>query len=346
VFDSSSTQDDNFIVRSGTFSITDDTFTSLSASNNLTGSAVEIPHSSSWDNLTAVSWNMWVKMTLPSTPTPLPFVRQTLIRSKGDQELNISYWKNEFFSARVKSSAEGGGGRNTQVAAVLNDNEWHMATVVYSEDMAWVYIDNIMLESSSYSSVGTWDTQQEDLDIGMGWAKLSGKWSYYYLLNGYVDEFSMWRKALTEDDIDTLWNDGSGSIIFPNAEEDLLIYYTFPSRSDTIVLDDRGDNDGFITGSFLNYPSSSYYTSNSLFTSSEISGTWIEPLQTDWYISGTLFPIKGAITADTVDTYFGGAIFGDDIFPVGTEKIEYRGLVTSNNETYYLFISKSSHPYY
>jgi hypothetical protein len=349
VVNTSSTQDDNFIVNSGTFSVTNDTFTSLSASNNFTGSGVVIPHSSSWDNLSEVSWNMWVKMSLPSTPRPLAQVRQTLTSLKWnhDQNFRIEYWKDTTFRVRLKSTAESGGARTTQGIVVMNDDNWHMATVTFNEDVTKIYVDNILINSSSYPSAGTFDNQNYDLNIGLLWAAAAGKWDYRYPLNGYIDEYSMWTKELTEDDIDTLWNDGTGSIIFPWAENDLLLYYTFPSRSDSNVLDERNHYDGTTTGSFLNYPSSSYYTPNSFIPSgSFLTGSWIVPLQTDWYVSGVLFPIKGAITADTVDSYFGGAVYGDDIFPVGTEKIEYRGLVTSNNEVYYLFISKSSHPYY
>ena len=105
---------------------------------------------------------------------------------------------------RFQFGATGGVVIGITSATVVRDG-WHFIAVTYStvtDDCKW-YIDGSFLETDNV------DASFSDKPLVIGTRLISNKW-----FNGDIDEFGIWGRILTADEITELWNSGSG-ITYP-----------------------------------------------------------------------------------------------------------------------------------
>jgi hypothetical protein len=108
-----------------------------------------------------------------------------------------------------------GNGYTQSFNSNINPNEWvHLALVGSGED-AFVYLNGELVDNFSYSFRGSsendvWIGQRNDYD------------DYYFPVKGSIDEFQIWNKALSEEEILFYMNQSH-----EGDEEKLALYYPF-----------------------------------------------------------------------------------------------------------------------
>ena len=135
---------------------------------------------------------------------------------------DYGYGKNEYVLLKLGSEYQlsfvvsSGGAGDIIVRATtfgnVSTNTWYFVACIHdsANDKATIYV-NDKSDSANYSSGCNDNTAP--FAIGAQFNKGSAT----SLLNGYVDETAMWRRALTADEISWLYNSGSG-----RTYEDLL----------------------------------------------------------------------------------------------------------------------------
>lgn len=91
---------------------------------------------------------------------------------------------------------------------VISDNRWHHAVAVVTSTVASVYLDGELESSMDVSGIGTLDFQLSD-PIRIGRWQSGG-----FELDGALDEISIWRKALSLTEIQSMYKRGSSSAKF------------------------------------------------------------------------------------------------------------------------------------
>ncbi len=144
------------------------------------------------------------------------------------------------------------------VKKTISANEWtHVALVFDSSITSTSGEDNFKGYLNGDLFGGVYDSKGDnglsnhsgDINIGRTGGGLvyavdqNGSNSFFY--TGYIDEFKLWNRPLTEEDIRSEMyniNDGSGS------GSDLIVYYNFNDDIGNTVSDEAGSNNGTING--------------------------------------------------------------------------------------------------
>lgn len=87
----------------------------------------------------------------------------------------------------------------TKVGTIAVATGWHMITLVLDSGTASLYVDAVFSASKSYTSF----TAANNMYVGK---EFGGAFEF----DGYIDQFAVWSKALTTDELSTLYNSGSG----------------------------------------------------------------------------------------------------------------------------------------
>lgn len=92
---------------------------------------------------------------------------------------------------------------NTQY---LPSGSWYMVTLVRSGDTWSLYVNGSLVDSVTNSVSTLLDSPSYDFFVG----RLGTYWSTSNFWQGRLDEFSVWSRALTSDEVSQLYNSGSG----------------------------------------------------------------------------------------------------------------------------------------
>lgn len=85
-------------------------------------------------------------------------------------------------------------------ANTYNDGSWHHIVYVLDGATMYLYIDNVSKSGSSGSKAIS------NAQIALGYTKLNS----VQFMDGMLDEVGVWSRALTSDEISSLYNGGSG----------------------------------------------------------------------------------------------------------------------------------------
>ena len=130
------------------------------------------------------------------------------------------------------------------VSSNLNDNTWRYFTFVRNGTTLYLYINGILDNSRPVSSINV-NTGQPFV-LG---ANSVANPSAQDLTGGHMDELQMWNRALTADEINTLYLNGGG--INPPPKNYLEGYWKFDEGSGNTINDSSGNGN---TGTLVNSP--------------------------------------------------------------------------------------------
>ncbi len=134
---------------------------------------------------------------------------------------------------RVCPGMSDGGGRriqkgNANGASDAGDGGWHLAVAVFDHNggngTVDIYVDSVKETTLGLDDLGSWNGSSIDNTYALTFGKLPEGSSNY--LDGYLDDVAIWNGALSQAEIDALWNGGTGSpaATGPSATPGTLIY--------------------------------------------------------------------------------------------------------------------------
>tara|TARA_R110000765_G_scaffold46270_6_gene95624 strand:+ start:535 stop:1683 length:1149 start_codon:yes stop_codon:yes gene_type:complete len=197
-------------------------------------------------DLTEFSFAVWVKMHTVSSSCTLFKLGNT--SGTTNQMICIYHaYYNEFrFVPKFGNTAVtlNGGETNADGDSYENDGLWHLlvGTISQTTDKQAFWIDGD--DKETIDGVETLDQAINYFAIGQ-----NGSDGGYF--NGEIDEFCMWEKALTDDDIADLYNDRatSGDRIVDITQhetlsEGLILYHKFEEQSGTLAINYAESTEG------------------------------------------------------------------------------------------------------
>jgi hypothetical protein len=159
----------------------------------------------------SISFNMWVKVGVqPTTSGDAQFQHFIVQGSNNTRTMNLIRYFNDAGTYKIqfergKNNVGGEGYVHTQT---LTLDTWFMLTYTYDGTTVRAYVNNSLVGSGSASGSGTGtNTFIQGLRLGRH-ALISGG---AYLTQGQIDEVGVWSKALTTDEITSLYNSGNGA---------------------------------------------------------------------------------------------------------------------------------------
>jgi hypothetical protein len=112
--------------------------------------------------------------------------------------------------------------------------EWYHIAGVYNGSEIMIYVNGILDGSSSRS--GPIPTTTDNFYIG-GDVGNGTEW-----FNGLIDEVSVWNKALTQSQIQTLMNDSLSAAYYQTSDSGLVAYWKFDELEDLGINSDGADD--------------------------------------------------------------------------------------------------------
>lgn len=140
-------------------------------------------------------------------------------------------------------------------------DEWSLIVFTMNDSAANLWINNTL--TATDTTTGTFNPATGEHRIGKG---TSGN-----TFNGILDEFGLWNRSLTDDEIDNLWNNGSGNTYTPF--ESITLTLSEPTNGSQIFLNEEVNfmiNSSIISGTLNNI---SLYINGILNETINISGT-------------------------------------------------------------------------
>jgi len=119
-------------------------------------------------------------------------------------------------------------------STVATIGEWYHVAGVYDGSEIKIYVNGDLEASNSYS--GAIPTTTDNFYIGVD----ASTWVEYF--NGSVEELSVWSKALTEAQIQTVMNDSLSAAYYQTSDSGLVAYWKFNEVEDLGVNSDGADD--------------------------------------------------------------------------------------------------------
>lgn len=181
--------------------------------------------------------NIWAKTTvtgsypylISTTPEAWPYYGWSLRQYDDDT---------------IKAQLGGSGGQlgAEDIADVLsststiNDGEWHMVTLVIDadENVVSLWIDGVQEDSDSIAGIPI--DYQSGAELTVGYRQGQGDWFW----QDQLDEVAIWGRALSQSEIEAVYNDGEG-VTWIASTSNVLGYWPL----DEFLLEQGGQFDGF-----------------------------------------------------------------------------------------------------
>jgi len=122
-------------------------------------------------------------------------------------------------------------GLSTTVTTV---GEWYHVAGVYDGSEIKLYVNGVLEASSAHS--GPMSTTNDNFYIGVD----ATTWVEFF--NGSVEELSVWSKALTESQIQTVMNNSLSAAYYQTNDSGLVAYWKFDELEDLGVNSDGADD--------------------------------------------------------------------------------------------------------
>lgn len=172
-------------------------------SANTTKNLYRTPAILSYNDLgTAWTFNYWFKIT---TGSVFQYLTRFILHN-GANERNVTF---ELTTGNLPEvSAFDGSVHVVQSPTALSTGTWYMFTARYSSGVMYLYINGVQKASVSFSWSGYARTAYSNFSIGA--EQLTAGGSLAVPFSGLIDEYGVWGRALTTDEITELYNSGNG----------------------------------------------------------------------------------------------------------------------------------------
>ncbi|MEI6462086.1 MAG: LamG-like jellyroll fold domain-containing protein [bacterium] len=146
---------------------------------------------------------------------------------------------------RIRANINGGG--NSIGTTAMNPNTWYMVTYTYNDStdrVTHLFVNGVeeTLTSNNPGSGTIQDDSPYDMTIG-------GTANFF---NGQIDEFSMYNRILSSQELLALYNSGNGKVVIPDSNTKLLYHFDENGddpRNTGKAIDSSGNgNNGTISG--------------------------------------------------------------------------------------------------
>jgi len=123
---------------------------------------------------------------------------------------------------RIGPGMSDGGGRRIQKGNAngtvdAGDGGWHLAVAVFDHNggngTVTTYVDSVKETTLGLDDLGTWNGSSIDNTFALTFGRLPNNTVNY--LDGYLDDVAIWDAALSQGEIDGLWNGGTGAAAIP-----------------------------------------------------------------------------------------------------------------------------------
>ena len=187
---------------------------------------------------------------------------------------------------------------------------------------------------SSYTPGTVFDVQVEGVSVPQSAIPLKGKEKYVNVIwdcNADLNGYTVYDQVVVRE---TWFVSGTVDLSISSSATSSIFDMAFTS-SNNIPLDRPYPIDDSFTASFQSLVApirhrnhfTLFWDTSSLFPSASIVSS--ETSQTNWFVSSSAFPAAGILTETS---------------SLGTLEVEFKGLGgLTNNETYYLYVSRSSY---
>ncbi|MFC0878752.1 LamG-like jellyroll fold domain-containing protein, partial [Saccharicrinis sp. FJH2] len=170
-------------------------------------------------------------------------------------------------------------------SSALPVNEWTHVAITMDNSGSKLYINGVLDDESGPS----------DTDISTNF-RIGGFYgAYWEVVNGQLDEFSIWSDVRTQEEIrENMYKNLTGN------EDNLIAYYSFDNSSGTVLQDLSGNgNDGVLT----NMDASTDWIASSAYN------TWLNTSSSDWSTASNWSLGSVPVPSDNVGiySYSGGA---------------------------------------
>ncbi|MDP6703958.1 MAG: LamG domain-containing protein, partial [archaeon] len=184
--------------------------------------------------LTNVTIAAWINVTPGSAST-------TILSKDSSYKLEIDT------NGELKASLYAPSTWNSVTSTIaLPSNEWIFITFTFTGSDLNLYVDGVLNQSVTPLSALSIASSTNDLYIGSA----AGSSSFF---NGSIDDLAVWDSALSQSDITTIYNSGSGiSDLTQTYSTDLVGYWKFDEGSGNSASDSSGQgNDGTLSNEWM-----------------------------------------------------------------------------------------------
>ena len=153
----------------------------------------------------------------------------------GTDQWSSRFWvelRSEGTANHLQVISSGAGSYNTGV--IIDDLDWHHLIIMRDNDSLYVYYDHVLSFTTSFA--GTIVSHCADFQIGTNLSLGNG-------IDGQMDDFAIWNRAITEQERIALQNPGISLV------DGLVGYWNFNEGSGTVATDATGNcENGVVSG--------------------------------------------------------------------------------------------------
>ena len=183
----------------------------------------------------------------------------------GTDQWSSRFWvelRSEGTANHLQVISSGAGSYNTGV--IIDDLDWHHLIIMRDNDSLYVYYDHVLSFTTSFA--GTIVSHCADFQIGTNLSLGNG-------IDGQMDDFAIWNRAITEQERIALQNPGISLV------DGLVGYWNFNEGSGTTFADQtsNGNNGTIVNATWNNeanvvvsYTPNANYNGSDSFTYTEI----------------------------------------------------------------------------
>jgi len=187
------------------------------------GNFIVVPQSNTLNNLGNATISLWLKTNYQGQAVIIK--KGNFVNATGEQlsiDMNSTqYWRG---GAKYNSNCVPGAGWNLIDAnQSINDNVWHMITLVISNSVLKLYKDSICLNQISIPNT-TIDNCLSEINFGRNW---SGNNDYY---KGILDDIAIYNRALSPQEISQLYTSAITTSTTEDTTSNVGIGTTTPKR--------------------------------------------------------------------------------------------------------------------
>jgi len=142
------------------------------------------------------------------------------------------------------------------LGTTYHNDAWHQIAVRWDGSDLIASIDTSGTTATAGANITppTWNTSTSTMALGAKFNSpncatgAEGVIRSAYAFDGELDNMGIWNRTLTNEEIDALYNGGSGATIDSISTEDLLVYYNFEQAVDDGLINQvSGNGNGNIT---------------------------------------------------------------------------------------------------